>query len=584
MSPISAEFLSSLFSLPQGITLEAVHSAKTCLTVSISCTYPSMPCPLCQHPSERLHGSYKRTIADIPFGGRRVLLSLAVRKFVCRTHTCPRKIFTERLPDLVQSYARLTNRLRDVLQELGFATCGEVGARLAPKLGMYVTPSTLLRHIRACTYTPPEVVKIVGIDDWAWKKGQTYGTILVDLERHCPIELLPDRSVETVEAWLRIHPEVEIISRDRGGDYAAAARKGAPQAQQVADRFHLLKNLREGIKDLMERKQSCLPEADEKVSDAIPQKALGMHTSDIQQAQEAEKHYRVIPPSPYQRPIVSLNYNEFHKQIRRYNRQERYQAVQTLYTQGFSTRTIAQKLGLSRETVSKFVQAETFPERMASSKRASLLDSYKPYLLQRWKEGYRNSVQLYAEITARGYTGSSPLLRIFLADLRKKHQQAGGPTALTLNTDGNAVEIPPGHPSPPRIMHRLSPTRASWLLVSKSEKLSEKQQRQVERIREGHPDLEVAYQLSQGFVSMLTERRDKDVDVWLVQAEQSGLVELKRFANGIRRDYAAVKAAFSSEISNGQVEGQVHRLKLQKRQVYGRANFDLLRLRVMHRV
>jgi transposase len=170
-------------------------------------------------------------VADVPCAGRLVRLALTVRKFVCPTTTCPRRIITLRLPDLVQSYARMTNRLAFALQALGFATCGQVGERFAPKLGMAVSGPTLLRRMRSCSYTPPASVSVLGIDDWAWKKGATYGTILVDLESHKPIDLLPERTAETTEAWLRTHPEVTLVSRDRGGDYAAAARKGAPQAR-----------------------------------------------------------------------------------------------------------------------------------------------------------------------------------------------------------------------------------------------------------------------------------------------------------------------------------------------------------------
>jgi transposase len=167
-------------------------------------------------------------------------LKLSVRKFVCGRASCPRQIFTERLSELVQSYARQTNRLALALQTLGFATCGELGERLAPKLGMQVSGPTLLRRMRTCACPEPSSVHILGIDDWSWKKGVTYGSILVDLELRKPIELLPDRTASTAEAWLRTHPEVEVISRDRGGDYAAAAKKGAPQATQVADRFHIV--------------------------------------------------------------------------------------------------------------------------------------------------------------------------------------------------------------------------------------------------------------------------------------------------------------------------------------------------------
>jgi transposase len=591
MGSMDAKLLSSLLLLPDEIVIEAVYPTKTHLTVQVACTLKSASCPLCQQSSERIHGSYGRTVADVPCGGRRVTLALTMRKFVCVTPDCPRKIFTERLSALVQSYARMTNRLSELLQTLGFATCGELGERVAPKLGMHVSGPTLLRRMRAVCIPPPQSVRILGIDDWAWKKGQTYGTILVDLETRRPIELLPDRSTESAETWLRTHPEVDIVSRDRGGNYAAAAKKGAPQAQQIADRFHLLKNLRERLKEVMDRKQSCLPEVEEHASDAIPPKAQGLkNTSVHEQAAppaepEPEKHYRTISPDPYQRP-PGMKYDDFQKQVRRAKRSARYEDVRTLIEQGWSQRAIARKLKLSRATVGKFVQAAAYPEMHHGERgaRGSRLDPYKRYLLQRWQHGCRNSVQLYDEITARGFTGSAPLLRLFLAELRKKHQEAGSASALTLDPSTQALELPADLPPKSRIPCRLSATRASWLFVSQAGKLDAKQKRLVEQIRAGHSDLERAYQLSQEFVMMLAERREAELDSWLTQAEHSGLPEFKKMAKGIRQDYAAVKAAFSSEWSNGQVEAQVNCLKLQKRIVFGRANFDLLRLRVLARV
>src|SRR2546421_275190 len=328
MGCVDAELLSSVLLLPADMVIEAVYPSKTLLTVQVVCRLQSAACPLCQQSSERIHGSYGRTVADVSCGGRRVTLALTVRKFVCRTPDCPRKIFTERLPDLVQPYARMTNRLSEVLQTLGFATCGELGARLAPKLG-----------------------------------------------------------------------------------------KGAPQAQQIADRFHLLKNLRERLKEVMDRRQSCLPEVAEQASDAIPAKAQGIKDKSLLQSAEPqgepepEKHYRTIPPSPYQRP-PGMSYDAFQKQIRRDKRVARYEDVRTLFDQGLSQRASARKLKLSRATVGKFIQAKVYPERHPSTAgaRRSLLDPYKGYLLQRWQQGCRNSVQLYDEITARGFQGSAPLL------------------------------------------------------------------------------------------------------------------------------------------------------------------------------
>jgi transposase len=254
----------------------------------------------------------------------------------------------------------------------------------------------------------------------------------------------------------------------------------------------LLKNLRERLRELMDRKHSCLPEVEERLSDAIPAKAQGSKVTSISPKaephteSEPEKHYRTIPPYPYQRP-AGMSYNEFQKQVRRDKRVARYEHVRTLFEQGLSQRAIARKLKLSRATVGKFVQAQAYPERYQSKEgaRRSLLDPYKGYLLQRWQQGCRNSVQLYDEITARGFTGSAPLVRKFLAELRKKHQEAGSASVLTLDAATQAIEIPPDLPPLPRIACRMSATRASWLFVSQAGKLDAKQTQHVGQIRAG---------------------------------------------------------------------------------------------------
>lgn len=243
-SDISSPFLP----LPDGICISSVRPTTTELVVSIASTKTYALCPRCGARSERIHGHYGRTVAGLPCGGRRVILALTVRKFVCTHSSCPQRIFTERLAELVQSYARMTNRLRDALVALGLATSAEVSERVAPSLGMRVSAPTLLRRLREVACPPPASVRILGVDDWSWKKGQTYGTLLVDLELRKSIELLPDRKEEALTARLLLHPEIQVISRDRGGEYTAAARKGAPQAQQIADKFHILKNLRDGRK------------------------------------------------------------------------------------------------------------------------------------------------------------------------------------------------------------------------------------------------------------------------------------------------------------------------------------------------
>jgi transposase len=584
-SDISSPFLP----LPDDIFISSVRTTTTELVVSIASTKTYALCPRCGASSERIHGHYGRTVADLPCGGRRVILALTVRKFVCTHSCCPQRIFTERLAELVQSYARMTNRLRGALVALGLATSAEVSERVAPSLGMYVSAPTLLRRLREVVCPPPKSVRILGVDDWAWKKGQTYATLLVDLELRKPIELLPDRKEATLTAWLLLHPEIRVISRDRGGEYAAAARKGAPQAQQIADKFHILKNLRDDIRELMARKQKVLPEVEEASSDSVPLRAQGKQQENAEaegaQPDDSEKHWRSMSKEPRhsspEKPGQTLAQSR--SQISRANRLSRYEAVRALHQQLVSEREIAQRLKMSRNTVHKFLVSESFPERCTRPEKVSILDPYKPYILDRWKAGCWNGTQILAEVKKLGYTGSDALFRLFLSSVRKCHQAAGTASRLSLDATGSKVSAPLDPTCKPCIKRRLSPARASWLYISQVDKLDEKQKQQIELIRVGHPDLDRAYQLTQMFICMLAEHRDTDLDGWLAQAEHSGIRELKSFAHGIQRDYDAVRASFTSEWSNGPVEAQVNCLKLQKRLMFGRANFDLLRLHVLRR-
>src|SRR5207253_7139222 len=233
MNPREMALVSSLFHLPAGITITSIHPSASELVMAVACHTASMPCPECHQPSARIHGHYQRMVADLPCAGRNVILALTVRKFVCSTPTCPHKIFTERLPGLVESYGRMTTRLIALLQALGLGAGGQMGTRQADRTGIASTPSTLLRHLMQLQAPVARAVRVLGVDDFAWKKRFTYGTILVDLERRKIIDVLPDRESATVETWLKEHPEVDIVSRDRGKEFAKAATLGAPQAQQV---------------------------------------------------------------------------------------------------------------------------------------------------------------------------------------------------------------------------------------------------------------------------------------------------------------------------------------------------------------
>ena len=568
--------------LSADLRLDQVSATASVLVVQVVSTQVVSCCPLCGHASDQIHSRYRRVVADVPCGNRPVRLQLEVRKFFCRTVTCPRKIFTERLPDLVQPSARLTNRLRLALQAVGVATGGEVGARLAPQLSMQATPSTLLRYLRALSSLPARPVRILGVDDWAYKRGSTYGTILVDLERHQVIDLLPDRNSDTVKVWLQGHPEIEVISRDRASSYADAARQGAPQATQVADRFHLTKNVREKLKDLLDRKRTSLPFVEESSAQSAPALLVAVQETESLAAAALVEHEpsrsavnAVVPEQLEDGDATrSLTAPEWRRKLNRDKRYALYEEVRALRQQGLSHYAIANTLGISRPTVRRFLAAEQFPERLSGPKRQrqSIVTPYRPFLRERWQAGCHNGRQLFREAKARGYSGSPAQLE--RVTTRWRRQLPPSPPV------GKEPPRPTAVTTPKR--QRLSSQQASWLFVLPKEKLTAQQHRQLEQLCQASEDLSCAYELSQDFLRLLKERKAHELKAWISAATSSHVSELKGFAKSVQQDYAAISAACSLPWSQGQVEGQINRLKCLKRQMYGRARFDLLRLRVLH--
>jgi transposase len=235
------------------VSVDGVVLDDTTITLLLRTTSATASCPLCDHPSHHVHSRYARTVRDLPSLGKETVLLLTARKFFCRNPDCPREVFCERLPDLAPAYARSSSRLTDAHRAIAFALGGEAGCRLAARLSMPTSADTLLRRIGQVDLEPARTPRVLGVDDWAMRKGLAYGTILVDLERDAVIDLLPGRDSATLRVWLREHSGVEIISRDRASAYAQAASEAAPDARQVADRWHLLKNVREMLERFFER-------------------------------------------------------------------------------------------------------------------------------------------------------------------------------------------------------------------------------------------------------------------------------------------------------------------------------------------
>jgi transposase len=532
--------------LPPGVEILTTTTVDDLLRVEVVSTRSSSCCPLCFHRAMRIHSRYTRVVADVPCGGLQVQLVLHVRKFFCDTPQCPRKIFTERLSAFVHPWARMTTRLTQMLQALGLATCGELGTRLAGRLGMHTSPTTLLRRVMALPTAPPGPVSILGIDDWSFRRGRKFGTILVDLRAHQVIELLADRKTETAAAWMQTHDEIDLVSRDRGEDYAAAARLGAPQAKQVADRFHLTKNLVEVVEVVLARCRAEIRRASQ------PEQA---------QATPLPEEEPPLPSALDWRPVHPRS--QEHARLAHYaQRYDRYQQMLALCKEGLTSKEIARRLGMKDRTVRHWLQQGVPAESKRRRKRSSRFDPYAAYVLQRWQAGQRNGLRICEEIQAQGYQGSSRTIYRFLAALKSRRPDPG--------------EVPEWP------LQDFTAREAVWLFVRNPDALDDTEQAELAAIRQASETAEAMYQLVQDFMRMVRHRQGERLDAWLKKVASSQIPEFRRLVRSINRDKAAVVAGLTLPYSNGQVEGQITKLKLIKRTMYGRAGFPLLRQRVLH--
>jgi transposase len=544
------ELLAGLLPQASLLRLEAwqIDTVTAQVTLRVQSTDTLVHCPDCQFPTRRIHSRYTRTVADLPWAHYRVVWQLRVRKFFCANGRCTRHIFTERLPGVVAPWARQTERLLQWLTHIALALGGAAGVRLSRCLGVAISRRTLLRVLRRLPSPSFASPTVLGVDDFALRKRQRSGTVLIDLERRQPVALLPDRTAETLAHWLREHPGVEVIARDRSKAYADGAHQGAPAAVQVADRFHLLQNLAEALDQVFTTHSQTL----DAVNTALRQQPVPLPDG------------AVAVPVPSPDVPTAAQQRAAQRQARR---QGAYEQVWALHRQGWSVATIARQVGLSPRTVQRDLQSATFAGRRRRSDRGeSVLNPYKTTLLERWNAGCRTAARLFRDLQQQGYTGSYGLVAAYARRLRQAQGLAPGQRCTR-------QRLPVVAESP---YQALTPRRATWLVLRRQETHDEAEAHQLAQLQAQHAEVAEAIELAQDFAQLVRQRQPERLDAWLQRAAKSTQEALQRFAKGLYEDYAAVKAGVTLPWSTGPVEGHINRLKMLKRQMFGRAHLDLL--------
>ncbi len=551
---MDASIFAALLPADDLVRIQCVRFDRTSLVVDLVTSQPFAPCPRCGQNSSKVQGRYHRLIRDQPCLGHPLILSLMARKFACQSLDCPQSVFCERVPGLTEKYARTTGEMSLSQRAIGLALGGEAGARLAVKLALSASPDTILRRIKSASQECRPRPRYVGIDDWALRKGQVYGTILIDLERGTVIDLLPGRDGEELKNWLSANPQVEVITRDRWPAYIEAATLAAPQAKQVADRFHLLCNVREAI-----------------------EKVLSRHGDEIRIASAAVNREEFSQDSAREAPVTSeeptlepRTEKDARREDKRRLREDHFKEVKELTARGEPCRKIARLLGVDVKSVRRYRRLDRCPNWNPGRLPPTRLDPYAPLIREWIGAGNRKSIDLFKLLKDKGFAGSYDATRRYLNRIIGSTGRPGPRPAGAQHR--NAVRSRQPAPSPRKLSFRIMNPKPK----GRSAKI-------LERIRTQNPKLAAALCLAEELLDMFRQKGSMTLAGWKSKVDDLGSADLKNLAASLIHDSKAVEAAISTTWSNGPVEGQVNRLKTIKRQMYGRAGMKLLKARVLNK-
>jgi transposase len=503
---------------PRGFVVESAVCEGVGTLITVRAVSRASTCPGCGTRSGRVHSRYRRRLADLPMAGRPVRMVVMARRFHCDAVLCGRRIFTERFDrDVLAPWARRTARLDHIVHYLGLALGGRPAASFARRLMLPVSNDTLLRVVRR--HGSPRFIAptVIGIDDWAWRRNQRYGTIICDLERRKTIALLPDREPATAQTWLSDQPQIEVVARDRGGGYALAAAKALPKSIQVADRWHLMENASRAFLDAVRKSMRQI------------RAAIGAATMNPDLLTAAER----------------IQYEGYLR------REEANVIIHRMAEERLPIKEIVRRTGHSRGLVRKVLRGQRSDIFRI---RENSLELYLQWLDAQWTAGQRNGSELWRRLKKQGFRGCLRIVTEWASRRRRAEK-----------TDGALSRAPSAR------------TIARFMTIGR-DALSKTETVTVAAIEAGVPLLTEAREIIAAFQAMVRKKSLSDLEPWLERARTSLVAS---FASGVIKDQAAVSAAITSPWSNGQTEGQITKLKLVKRQMYGRGKLDLLQARVI---